>query len=278
LTMRIHVAGLSDRGISRSRNEDHYCIGQWVEQCALISVTFDCRAEFFRRYGLLAAVADGMGGYAGSAYASRTALEVLQAQFYGETRPGCTRDGFVEDMRHYLSRTQTLLSGALQRKEGFGDAGTTIAGVAMMPPDLLVVFHAGDSRVFRASGGFVRALTVDHTPLGRDLASGRISEQEAATAPASSRLTRSLGVAINCEVELAREQCWAGGDRFLLGTDGWYGAGRGLGRDMIRESLGQEPDIGALVHGLVARSVQVDGRDNSTLVVIGIEDGDYGRE
>ena len=32
----------------------------------------------------------------------------------------------------------------------------------LVPPDYLVVFHAGDSRVLHSNKGFVRRLTVDH--------------------------------------------------------------------------------------------------------------------
>ncbi|MDQ7793704.1 MAG: serine/threonine-protein phosphatase [bacterium] len=273
---RIHVAGLGHRGTVKPGNDDHYCIGQWVEQSALVAVSFDTGAAFFRDYGLLAAVADGMGGYAGGAFASRVALEILQAQFYAERRGGCNREEFTGHIRHCLVQTQGLLAGALRRQQGLEDAGTTIAGVAMMPPDLLVVFHAGDSRVLLGCGGFVRALTVDHTPLGADLAAGRITEQEAAAIPGASRLTRSLGATVDCEVELGSEQSWAAGDWLLAGTDGWHGPGRGLGRASIRQALDREPEVASLVSRLVAASVEADGVDNATLVAIRVEGGGDG--
>ncbi len=269
--MRIRVAGLSHRA-SRPENDDYYGIGRCVEQGAMVSLTFDCSADFFHNYGLLATVADGMGGYAGGAYASRTALEILHSLFFSEKHAGWTRAHLADRMRQYLSETQVRLSWALSEKEGHQEAGTTLAGVVLMPPDALVVFHAGDSRVLRASSRFVRSLTVDHTLVGADLASGRITEQ-ALLDPGQLGLTRSLGVSLESEVEIGSEESWALGDRFMICSDGWHGVGRGLSREQIRESLSYQGDIGELVESLVNQSALVDGEDNATLVVVDIDDG-----
>ena len=276
--MLIRAVGLSSRG-SRQENEDYYCIGHRVGQGLLYSTECDCDSQAFRDYGLLAAVADGIGGYAGGAYASKSALVALQHQLYGEKRSGCSKEELAECMRRYLAATQSRLLKALSEKPGFSRAGTTIAGIVLMPPDVLVVFHVGDSRVLRASGGFVRALTVDHTVLGQDIASGRVSEREAARNPELLRLTRALGAGGRCEVELGAEKSWAPGDRFFICTDGFHGVGRGLPAGAIRESLALGQESVELVKRLVTQSIAFDGRDNSTLVVVDTGDGgeDNGR-
>jgi protein phosphatase len=276
--MHIEVAGISNLGTKRSQNDDHYCIGQWVEQGAMVSCFFGCDSAFFQEYGLLAAVTDGLGGYEGGSYASRIALEILRAQFYGEQRVGYSRDEFAACMKRHLAQMQTMLSTALKRREGFSEAGTTIAGIAMMPPDFLVIFHAGDSRVMRASGGFPRALTIDHSLIGRDVAEGRVTEQEAASIPGAFDLTRSLGVNTDYEVEISTEYSWATGDKFLIGTDGWFGVARGLPLEIIQETLREEQDCRALVTKLVVESVRLDGRDNSTLVIVRVVEAGDGHD
>lgn len=270
--MRICAAGLSCRG-ARPENQDHYCIGQRVGQGLLYSVEYDRDSESFRDYGLLAAVADGMGGYAGGAYASKAALLALQDLFYGEKRTGCSWEEFAGCVRRYLSAVQSRLLQALSEKPGFGEAGTTVAGITLMPPDLLVVFHAGDSRVLRASGGFVRALTVDHTGIGQDIASGRISEHDAYQVPELLGLTRALGAGGRAEVEIGLEKSWAPGDRFIIASDGFHGVGKGLSNSAIRRALTYELDTAAQVKRLMAQSLLADGRDNSTLVMVDIYDG-----
>lgn len=273
--MRIRAAGLSSRG-SRLENEDHYCIGQYVGQGQLYSVEYDCDSRSFRDYGLLFAVADGIGAYVGGAYASKSALLALQHQFYGEKRTGCSWASLAGCLQRYLRAVQSGLLEALSEKPGLTDAGTTLAGVALMPPDLLVVFHTGDSRVLRASAGFVRALTVDHTVLGQDIASGRITELEASQNPELLRLTRALGAGDLFGLEVGEERSWAPSDRFMLCTDGFHGVGSGLTRNGIRRSLVSELDTTALVKDLLAEALAADGRDNATLVLVDIEDGGKG--
>lgn len=266
--MQLRAVGLSDRGRSREKNDDHYCLGPFVEQGVLTSLAIDEDSAWFHEYGLLAVVADGMGGYAGGEVASRVALETLSALYYGDKRRGCTRDELTAGMVRYLEQTQRVLAKTLERTSDLADAGTTVAGIALMPPDILVVFHAGDSRVLRASGGFVRALTVDHTPIAPDIESGRISEEEAVGMLDAQALTCSLGLKGDHRASVNGDDNWVSGDSFLLCTDGFHGLCRGLPRAALRDAVraGGNPDV--LVTTLVRDAIAADGRDNATLVYV----------
>lgn len=267
--MRICAAGMSERGPVRAENDDHYALGPYVEQGAATVLTLETDSHTFRHYGLLAAVADGMGGYAGGALASRTVLETLTAAYYSERRTGCTAGELADCLERYLAQTRQVLAQQLTRAD-FADGGTTLAGVALMPPDALVVFHAGDSRVLRAAAGYVRPLTVDHTPLGPDLASGRISEVEAREMPEAGLLTRALGAEGDTRVELATEHTWAAPTSLLLGTDGFHGAARGIGRAEMQEIMRRDGPPDQTLRTLLAAALHADGSDNATLVVVGI--------
>lgn len=266
--MRIHAAGLSDRGRTRETNDDHYCIGPFVEQGTLTALCFDGDSALFRNYGLLAAVADGMGGYAGGEVASRVVLETLSALYYSETRRGSSADELAASLERYLEQTQRVLAKTLERSPYYADAGTTLAGLALLSPDCLVIFHAGDSRVMRASGGYVRALTIDHTPFGADVESGRLSEEEAVAMPEARRLTCSFGRKGERRATVNKDYTWAAGECFLLGTDGFHGLGAGLPRAAIRDAVRGMSDAEALVTSLIHDAVTHDGQDNATLVVI----------
>jgi len=216
-------------------------------------------------------VADGMGGYAGGALASRVALEELSAAYYGEERDGCGAEELAGCLERYLARAQQALAGVLEQTPEHGQAGTTVAGVALMPPDVLAVFHAGDSRVLRAAAGYVRPLTVDHTPFGADLASGRISEEEIRGLPEVSRLTRSLGAGGDTRADISVEQTWAPGISLLIGTDGWHGVAGGLTRQAVQEIVRRGEPVEEQLHALLNAAVATDGRDNATLVIVRIE-------
>ena len=268
--MRIEVAGFSYRGTVRESNQDFYCIGPFVEQQGLMHWSLDDASATFTQYGLLASVADGMGGYAGGATASRVALETLSALFYSERREGCGKEEFAGALAGYLDRTQRTLATLLARAPALHDAGTTLAGVALLPPDLLVVFHAGDSRVLRAAAGYVRPLTIDHTPLGPDIAAGRLTEEEAAQRPDALHLTRALGLGGDARVECQTDLTWASGSTFLLGSDGWHGVGRGLSRAAIQAAIRADHPPAALAQSLVEDAVTADGSDNATVVVVAL--------
>jgi len=276
--MLFHAAGLSHTGRARDRNDDHYCLGAFVEQEVLTAITIDAGSAFFRQYGLLAAVADGMGGYAGGGLVSRLVLETLSAQYYSERREGCGAPELAACLAGYLEQTTRTVEAVLRRSPELADAGTTVAGVALMPPDLLVVFHAGDSRVLRGSAGFVRALTVDHTPVGADVASGRLSEEHASGMAAASQLTRSLGLRGDVKVDIDGGLRWEAGDQFIVGTDGFHGLGRGLSGQAVAAALRGDAGAAGTTERLIAEAVQVDGSDNATVVVVRLDEGRTGDE
>jgi len=268
--MRITAAGLSERGTVRPANEDHYCLGAFVEQEAFTALTIETSSTFFQHYGLLAAVADGMGGYAGGALASRLALETLSASYYGEKRAGCTAEELAGCLERYLGQAQQVLAHVLAHSPEHAQAGTTVAGVALMPPDLLAVFHIGDSRVLRAAAGYVRPLTVDHTPIGADVASGRLTEDDVRGLPEASQLTRSLGAVGDTRAEITTEHTWAPETILLIGTDGWHGVAGGLTRQAVQEIVRRGNPVEEQLHALLREAVAADGRDNATLVIIRI--------
>ncbi|MHB9108807.1 MAG: PP2C family protein-serine/threonine phosphatase [Armatimonadota bacterium] len=269
--MRITAAGLSDRGTVRPANEDHYCLGAFVEQEAFTALMLDTSSSCFQQYGLLAAVADGMGGYTGGALASRVALETLSASYYGEKRTGCTAEELAGCLERCLAQAQQVLAHVLERSPENAQAGTTIAGVALMPPDLLAVFHAGDSRVLRAAAGYVRPLTVDHTLFGADLASGRMSEEDVRDLPQASQLTRALGAGGDTRADITTEHTWAPKISLLIGTDGWYGIAGGLNRQAVQEIVRRGEPVEDQLRALLTAAVAADGRDNATLIIIRVQ-------
>lgn len=265
----IHVFGCTDPGPVRDHNEDCFSIGPHVVREGSDSVVVSVSAADFREFGLLCAVADGMGGYAGGALAARTALEGLVHSFYSRSREGMTVDELAADLELDLAASQSHLVDVLQHEDR-EQAGTTLAGIVLLPPDVMVVFHCGDSRVLRASGGYVRALTLDHAPLAAAVASGQLDEVGAASSPLASRVSRSLGVLGESTVEINTDYTWATGDSFLICSDGFHGLGRGLPQATIRDLLSHAPH-GELVNPaewLIEKAVAHDGHDNATLVLV----------
>lgn len=266
--MLIRAAGHSDKGRVRESNQDHFCLGRRVAQ-DLLEVELDTAGAEFAQHGLLMAVADGMGGYTGGEVASLTALEALTKAYYANPLPS-GETALAGYMQQCLARTLEQLSAHLRGDAALSQAGTTIAGIALGQPDLLCVFHAGDSRVLRFAGGsngFLRQLTIDHTIVGQAVANGELSEAEAAQHPLCGQLTRSLGLVGNTEVRIDCSHAWAPGDVFLLCTDGFHGTGRGLPRAVLQDALRQAVAPEEQAQILIGQAVGNDGTDNATAVI-----------
>lgn len=269
--MYLDIAGFSHTGTVRTTNEDWYCVGPFIEQGTFTAIKLDCDSENFRHYGALVAVADGIGGYAGGGYASHLVLESLTTQFYGEFREGATSDQIQIALSHYFQQTLDILQHHLQQSSEMADAGTTIAGMVLACPNILLLFHAGDSRILRESAGFVLPLTTDHTVYASRYAKSRMDEDAMTAMPELMALTRSFGLHGDTRIEWNQEYSWDVGDRFILGTDGWYGTGRGISLDHLRELLrDQMASPHELTRSLVATAVNEDGTDNATVVTVAV--------
>ncbi len=266
--MLLRIVGQSHPGRVREHNEDHFSIAAQVSQSA-VELELDTDAPEFARQGLLLCVADGMGGYSGGALASRSALEALTQLYYASPLPAGP-DGLARHIAQCLARMHELLLAKLSGDPALSQAGTTLAGIALAAPDALCVFHAGDSRVLRFAGGshgFLRQLTVDHTPLGYALFHGELSDEAAARDLQCGQLTRALGLTGNREVQVESGQSWAAGDGFVLCSDGLHSPGRGLPKAELQAALRLVQTPAALVPTLLAQAVQRDGTDNATLII-----------
>jgi PPM family protein phosphatase len=269
--VHFYVGGCSHLGQVRSQNDDCFCIGPKVEQLGSLELSFPTTSAFFHEYGLLCAVADGMGGYAGGALAARTVVQTLSSLFYAQKHAGMDVDELACCLERDLFQTQHALEATLQREDVLR-AGTTLAGLVLLPPDVALVFHCGDSRVLRASGGYVRALTLDHAPLAAEIAAGRLDESHVATSPLASKVSRALGLEGDRRVEINTDFSWEVGDTFLLCSDGFHGTGRGLTQSSLREHLADLSHTapGKMAEQLVDAAVTADGSDNVTLVTVRI--------
>jgi serine/threonine protein phosphatase PrpC len=250
--LSLSITALSHQGRVRDKNDDHYLCGPFVEQEALYHLELPLSSRLVRQHGLLCAVADGMGGYAGGALASRTILETLSGYFYAQKRENMGTLEMQAAMEEGFNHARSALNSHLRRDEQLREAGTTLAGLLLLENGVALPFHLGDSRVLRWASGFVRPLTQDHTPLAAEIAAGHLSEQDDKS-----------------PVEWGQPLEVAAGDVFLLGTDGWHGLGHGLTSRAIRQILNEwKGNDRTLVRFLVEAAVENDGSDNATLLLV----------
>lgn len=261
------VAGLTDVGRTRSRNED----------------SFQASND-----GEFAVVCDGMGGHAGGDIASGKAVEVICGllQGHAQVEPITLVDGISVADHDDADRTLTDPAGAepavrlalsvarsavqqanrsifdLNTSRGFAQGrgmGTTVAGVWRVPGTAqMVVFHAGDSRVYRLRDGELRTLTRDHSLYQIWLDNGGRG-----TAPQRNIIVRALGTAEDVEPEVGVHSLMPE-DTIMLCSDGLNGM---LPDGLIARILREEPDPARAAAALVAAANAAGGQDNVTVVV-----------
>ena len=150
----IEAASLTDVGSQRSNNEDSFLY--WEP---------DSDEEFHRK-GLLAVVADGMGGYEGGQEASRLAVETVR-DVYEHSFAGDPQLALIEA---FEAAHQNIQHYAQEHPQLYG-MGTTCTAISILGR-LLYFAHVGDSRLYLIRGETISRLTRDHSYVGRLVENG----------------------------------------------------------------------------------------------------------
>ena len=220
----------------------------------------DCSAEFECINGHVFIVCDGMGGHAGGAVASNTAVESIRA--------------YLEN--HYFDMPEDALKAAIEfansvvyrkskEKPEYHGMGTTIV-MAMIRFDKVHYAHVGDSRVYIFSDGRLHQLTRDHSKVQELVDKGLLSEQEARNHPERNILTRALGIGANIEIEFCTSPAIpALNDFVLLCSDGFYAA---LDDEEISAVLMENASVQEKADKLIQRANEKGGADNATVQLI----------
>ena len=130
--------------------------------------------------------------------------------------------------------------------------------------------NVGDSRTYLFRHDRLRRVTVDHSYVQELVATGHISEDEARVHPRRNIITRALGIEPDVRVDwwtlpLIR------GDRFVLCSDGLVDE---VADTDITTILLDTPDPQEAAEALVDAANAAGGRDNITVIVVDVLDGD----
>lgn len=232
--MRLLGATASDVGNVREANQDRV---------------------FFR--GLVAALADGMGGHQGGERAAELAI------------------GEFEDASQELSE-HDLVEVVLQANRqvhghaadnGLPGMGTTLVAMTLHEDETITVANVGDSRAYWLRGDYMGQVTEDHSFVEDLVRQGRLTPEEAASHPQRNILTRAVGIGAEVEVDRFPIPEPAIGDRFLLCSDGLFNE---LSEEEILEILLEAGDPQETADTLIEATLQTPCRDNVTVAVVDV--------
>ncbi|HTO06526.1 MAG TPA: Stp1/IreP family PP2C-type Ser/Thr phosphatase [Myxococcota bacterium] len=233
----VRTASLSDVGRARRDNQDAF-------------------GEFENASGeRLLIVADGMGGHAGGATASRICIETLGAALSGSGDPR-------RRLERGLSAANARIIEAAAGQPELAGMGTTAVALWFSRDGRAWLAWVGDSRVYRARGSEFEALSADHSVVAEWVRAGILQPDEAEGHPRRNELLRALGAAKKVQPDL-RELEVRPGDRFLLCSDGLSSV---VPEREIAAVVGnEEPELAA--KKLVAMANERGGPDNVTVVI-----------
>lgn len=239
---------VSDVGCVRSSNQDS------------IAFVSPGDAELRQRLGVLAVVADGMGGHNGGEVASAMAVETICRHYFSSAG---------DDAGQALALAMREANGAVFRAAGVNPdlegMGTTATALVLVGNGVLFA-HVGDSRLYRCFAGRCTQLTEDDSFVAEMVKNRLISAEQACHHPARNVLLRSLGTQEKLWVVAQRCDPAQVGDRFVLCSDGLWDTVEP--REIAEIVSSQEPE--GACRQLVEMARERGGSDNISVGVVAI--------
>lgn len=215
--------------------------------------------------GLLAVLADGMGGHAGGAIASATICKVFL--------DACETDGRAPGVRleAALVAANRAIAEEARAEPSLGGMGATLVAVAFEPDGAHWV-SVGDSPLYLVRRGEIARLNEDHSLapiLDRMVAAGELSAADAAHDPRRHQLRSAVtGDELDLVDLSQRPLALEAGDCVLLASDGVHSLDETTIAAIVSRAAasGAEAVAAALVEAVEREGVPY--QDNTTVVVV----------
>jgi serine/threonine protein phosphatase PrpC len=265
----IDVYGLTHPGKVRTENQDHFLIcalkKQMVVRLTSLPDADNLMAEP-ERLASLAMVADGVGGGAKGAEASRIALEAV-AKYVSSSMRCYYAQGSADDRE--LSKTlqegasechMELLRRGEENPEYRGMATTLTLYLGVWPRAYLL--QVGDSRAYLLRRGELIQITRDQTMAQELVDLGVLSRADASDSPLAHRLSSSIGGSQTAPVVTRFEMTW--GNVLLLCSDG---VTKHVSDERLHERLRTMTSAKQVCEDLLQDALEGGGSDNITVIV-----------
>lgn len=171
--------------------------------------------------GILAVIADGMGGFTGGAAASREAVAAMRAGYQSKA----PWEPIPDALLRALGRANRAVCDLAAAIDSQGHCGTTLVATVIHNQALYWV-SVGDSRLYLLRAGALTQLTDTHTreqQLAAEVEAGRMTQAEFIDDPDRHALSSRIGLRDLPAICINQAPSpLAAGDRLLLCTDGLF--------------------------------------------------------
>ncbi len=251
------IFGITDTGLQRTNNEDYVLMDQEL--------------------GLFI-VADGMGGHDAGEIASQEAACVIQQFLKMQLKQQEPKSWLYRHFSAEVSAKQRIKNNSQMLQQAIKEAnrhvyalntesnnhtgsgmGTTLAGCWLISSHTLLVFHVGDSRVYRYNKQGIKRLTKDHSAFQDWLDTGRIG-----TPPDTNIIFKAIGPFSSMAPDIKAAKCQTD-DGFLICSDGLTDM---VCDEDIEQILTQSTDCETSVRRLLQKALDAGGKDNLSIIIL----------
>lgn len=267
LTADIDVCGLTDQGLKRASNADHFFIGSFhrhlrVHATSLPGPLGPLETE---SRGFILLVADGVGGMDSAREGSAQAVESVAHHLLHATDVcadlAATRETeAIDQLREAVLEAHRALVEADDDQPRERRATTLTMYAAFWPRAF--VLHVGDSRMYRLRGDSFERLTTDQTMAEVMVEAGAMSREKAEKSSLKHVLWSAVG-ANEVSPEVVVTDCDAR-DVVLLCSDGLT---KHVSDEEIREAMASGRTADENCRALVNLALERGGSDNVTVVI-----------
>ena len=226
---QIVVFGLSDRGLQRDNNEDHFM------------------------------VADGLGGHEGGEVASQLAVDIVAQALVNAAEPALP-------MSEQIIRAVDMAHEAICKHHGASGRTRHMASTLTavhVGHGVMTIAQVGDSRAYRFSGGKLTLLTEDQTVVHMMQKKGMLTPEEAQNHPHRNIILQALGQDKSVLPEI-QTLPFSHNDYLLLCSDGLSSY---VAHERIETILSSGEDEHMRCRRLVEAANAAGGADNVTVLL-----------
>lgn len=252
MALSAKVVGLVDKGSANEKNDDRLLIESAVIDSGIhsksLSAPFHC------------VVCDGVGGEGCGDKAAEFVLRQLVEEKINNI-----------DSADGIAKILSLINNRLidyQRKEHSDGMKTTIVGLGIYE-DKVIIYNAGDSRLYRLRNDILVKLSEDHSVAQEMIMMGLITENIDEELMNCSKIIRCLGAESVLPPYVKQINMHAlKNDIYLLCSDGLWGS---VVNDDITEVLKSEKSIEEKVQLLFEMAEKNGSNDNVSIAIVAVE-------
>lgn len=251
--MQIEFAARTEKGRRESNDDRALVSGQILD---------GRKHAGFCELPALAAVCDGCGGYRGGGLAAELVLELLASHPADALRDSGYLARVLQDARHSVAEKQ-------QADPGYSEMCTTLAGCVFDAGSILI-FHAGDSRVYRMDRWGLAPMTRDHSLVQEMVDWGELTPEQALTSPRRNIITRCIGTDCPAPELYVSHVTLHPGEKYLICSDGLWESVRDPELEAL---LSQDLPLSETADRLVEAALSNGADDNISVCVIARSSG-----